>query len=189
VRTRAEIDQILVATDFSETADGAVRIAHAYARAFGARLHVFHVTWPDEYGVTALFAALMAQLGQEVPVVAASHGGDPADEIVRYAQSHGIDLIVMGTHGRTGVSRALLGSVAERVTRTASCPVLVVPQVPDSPPPPSAPEAPASEPISTRDAERTCLACAGSTRDLICTQCRARIRGEALERKRREEHG
>ena len=62
-----------------------------------------------------------------MPVVIASHRGDPAEEIVRYAKAHGIHLIVLGTHGRTGVSRVLMGSVAERVIRTAPCPVLTVP--------------------------------------------------------------
>ena len=52
--------------------------------------------------------------------------GDPAGEIVRYATDAGIDLIVMGTHGRTGLERLLLGSVAEKVMRDANCSVLVV---------------------------------------------------------------
>ena len=52
--------------------------------------------------------------------------GKPSDEIVRYAKEHEIDVVVMGTHGRQGVARAVLGSVAERVVRRASCPVLTV---------------------------------------------------------------
>lgn len=52
--------------------------------------------------------------------------GDPAEGIVAYADEHGNDLIVMGTHGRSGFKRLWLGSVAERVTRTAGCPVLVI---------------------------------------------------------------
>jgi nucleotide-binding universal stress UspA family protein len=51
---------------------------------------------------------------------------NPAEEIVRYAQAHSIDLIVMGTHGRSAVAHLLMGSVAERVVRTAPCPVLTV---------------------------------------------------------------
>ena len=61
-----DIREILVATDFSELGGRRVRVAHAYAKAFGARLHVFHVTWPDELGLTKLFAALVAQLGTTV---------------------------------------------------------------------------------------------------------------------------
>lgn len=52
--------------------------------------------------------------------------GDPAEQIVEYASENGNDLIVMGTHGRSGFKRLWLGSVAERVTRTAHCPVLVI---------------------------------------------------------------
>jgi nucleotide-binding universal stress UspA family protein len=160
-----DVRHILVATDFSETAGAAVRVAHAYARAFGARLHVFHVAWPDERGLTQLFAELVAELGTEVPVVVASYRGDAADEIVRYASGHGIDLIVLGTHGRTGVSRLLMGSVADRVIRTAPCPVLSVPPT-----------------GAHREAARVlhpCVVCQTPSRDLVCEPCRARIRGQA----------
>jgi hypothetical protein len=101
-----------------------------------------------------------------------------AIEIVRYADEHEIDLIVLGTHGRTGVSRALIGSVAERVVRTASCPVLTVPLRRRERTAPAGPEA---EPV------RHCRVCAQPSEDLICEPCRARIRGEALERKMVEE--
>ncbi len=121
------VRDILAATDFSDNGDAAVRTAHAYARALGARLHVLHVTWAGELGVTDLFAELKARLGDAVPVTIASQRGDPADEIVRYARRHGVQLVVVGTHGRSGVSRAVLGSVAARVVRGAPCPVLTVP--------------------------------------------------------------
>ena len=168
--TTRDVREILVATDFSEISDAAVRIAHAYARAFGARLHVFHVTWPDELGLTALFAALVAELGTVVPLVVASQRGDAADEIVRYATGHGIHLIVLGTHGRTGVSRVLMGSVAERVIRTAACPVLTVP-----PAGVGGEEARVLPPAVYR-----CVACNTTSRDLLCEPCRARLRGQAV---------
>src|SRR5204863_6825990 len=72
------------------------------------------------------------QLSQIRPVdarIAVNHlllGGDPPTEIVNYARDAGIDLIVIGTHGRTGVERLLMGSVAEKVLREAPCSVLVV---------------------------------------------------------------
>ena len=121
-----DIREILVATDFSEISETAVRVAHAYAKAFGARLHDFHVSWPDELGLTNLFAALVAQLGTVVPVLVASHRGDAAEEIVRYAKGHGIHLIVLGTHGRRGIGRLLMGSDAEQVLRLAQVPVLLI---------------------------------------------------------------
>ena len=172
------VREIMVATDFSEASNAAVRVAHAYARTFGARLHVFHVTWPEAYGVTELLARLAQDLGTSVPVVVASHPGDAAAEIVSYAKPRAIDLIVLGTHGRTGVTRALLGSVAERVARMAPCPVLTVPPrgaVPTE-------EAQAPSPPAHR-----CIVCSQISPDLICEPCRARIRGEALYAKQREE--
>lgn len=172
-----DVREILVATDFSETSDAAVRVAHAYARAFGARLHVFHVSWPDEHGLTELFAVLVAQIGTAVPVVIASQRGDAAEEIVRYAKAHGIHLIVLGTHGRTGVSRVLMGSVAERVIRTAPCPVLTVP-----PAGVGGEDARVLPPTVYR-----CVACNTMSRDLLCEPCRARLRGQAVYAERERE--
>jgi hypothetical protein len=85
---------------------------------------------------------------------------------------------VIGTHGRTGLTRALTGSVAERVVRLAPCPVLTVPR-----------RRPRSEIDLVREAatERHCVSCGKASSDLICEPCRARIRGEALEQRRREE--
>lgn len=164
-----DVREILVATDFSDSSEAAVRIAHRYARAFGARLHVFHVSWPDEIGLTKLFAHLVAELGTTVPVVVASHRGDAAEEIVRYARTHAIQLIVLGTHGRTGVSRIVMGSVAERVIRTAPCPVLTVPGT-------------AAVEGDVRVLPPTvyrCVSCNTPSRDLLCEPCRARLRGQA----------
>ena len=95
---------------------------------------------------------------------------------VSYARDKRVDMIVIGTHGRTGLSRRILGSVAEAVVRLSPCLVLTVPsaytregstRVSD---------------ISLPTVER-CVVCAGNTHDLICAACRERIRGEPLERK------
>jgi len=128
------IREILVATDFSENAQVAVRAAHEHAQRFGACLHIIHARWSEEPETAERLARLSASLGAGVPVVVATAFGGAAHEITRYAREHGIDLIVVGTHGRTGMSRALLGSVAERVIRTAPCPVLAVPLVAAGPP-------------------------------------------------------
>lgn len=173
------VRQILFATDFSAASEAAGRVARAYARQFGARLHLLHVTWGGTDPVPSpLLVKLGEELGEDIPVVTAVEAGAPAARIVRYAKRHGIGLIVVGTHGRTGVTRALLGSVAERVVRTAPCPVLTVAREPRTAPPVQAEEAPA--------ALRRCLVCTAPSEDLICEPCRARIRGEALERKLRE---
>lgn len=137
---------ILVPTDFSECSDAAVSYGYALAEAFGATLHLLNVVqdpytlpWAAE-GFAAPIGDLLAdweaqanrRLAESVPAAAASktvvktHVGSPHSEIVRYAAHHGIDLIVLGTHGRGPLSHMLLGSVAERVVRTAPCPVLTV---------------------------------------------------------------
>jgi nucleotide-binding universal stress UspA family protein len=171
--------RILVATDFSDEAEAAVRVAIDYARRLGAHLDILHVYSAGELDVTTLLADAAAQASPDVPVTVAGTGGDPAEEILRHAASHPIDLIVVGTHGRTGFSRLLLGSVAERVLRGARCPVLAVPARLE-PPVVEAELEPAAP-------ARRCLVCATPSADLICAACRARIRGEALGRKQREE--
>jgi nucleotide-binding universal stress UspA family protein len=168
----AAVREILVATDFSEASQAAVRVAHRYAQAFGARLHIFHVIGPGEIGLTEVFAGLVTELGTAVPLVVASHSGDAAEEILRYATLRGVDLIVLGTHGRTGFSRALLGSVAERVTRMAPCPVLTVP--PDR-------GVVRQDSLVLPPFTHRCIVCHTMSRDLVCEPCRARIRGETID--------
>jgi nucleotide-binding universal stress UspA family protein len=134
------VRNILVPTDFSETSNGALGYALGLARAFGAQLYLLHVPGgtgenfeanfpvgrfegaPREWMSGFLNPGEIARLAPEYAV----RIGVPAEEIVRYADARNIDLIVMGTHGRTGVAHLLMGSVAERVVRTAPCPVLTV---------------------------------------------------------------
>ena len=118
---------ILVPTDFSEGADTALDVAARYARALGGRLCLLHVLAAEQIDVSPLLADAVARAGSDVPVTVARTGGDPATEILRYAKRHPIDLIVVGTHGHAGATRELLGNVADRVVRSARCPVLVVP--------------------------------------------------------------
>lgn len=132
--------RILVATDFSPASDAAFAHARALAGTFGARLHLLHVL-PNVFlravvhnpradepaAVDQLLARLNAEDRERLrPVPVVEHSDDPADEIVSYARTREIDLIVMGTHGRHGIAHALVGSVAERVVRAAPCPVLTV---------------------------------------------------------------
>jgi nucleotide-binding universal stress UspA family protein len=138
--------RILVGTDLSEAADEALRQAHTRATATGAKLGVVHVI-PSLVGAHPLFpqenAAWMAQVGQlEAKALAAVEGrvktlvgstdvelflerGAEHVEILRRAESWAADLVVVGSHGRTGLPRLLLGSIAEQVVRYAHCPVLV----------------------------------------------------------------
>ena len=175
------VHEVLFATDFSPSSEVAGTVASSFARALGARLHVLHVVQPPRVAKEVPgMAALATRLGKSFPVVTAVVAGEPAREIVGYAAREGIDLVVVGTHGRTGVTRVLLGSVAEKVSRTAGCPVLTVPPRVRR----TAEVRARAEVIGTEEVgPGRCLVCAGPSQDLICEACRARIRGEALDRK------
>jgi len=137
---------ILVPTDFSECSEAAVKYGFALANAFGATAHLLNVV-QDPYTLPWAADAFAAPVGDMLtdweaqakrrlvesvpdasasPTVLTTRVGSPAAEIVRYATQHRIDLIVLGTHGRGPLGHILLGSVAERVVRTAPCPVLTV---------------------------------------------------------------
>jgi nucleotide-binding universal stress UspA family protein len=135
------IHTILYPTDFSDHSAYAFRLACALARDYGARLVVLHVAEPPVVvggeGVMVLPCAIdlealrerLDQLRLKDPKVVVEHQlieGEAASEILRVAAESKCDLIVMGTHGRTGLRRLLMGSVAEKVVRKAACPVLTV---------------------------------------------------------------
>jgi nucleotide-binding universal stress UspA family protein len=140
-----EIRHILVPHDFSDTAEHALSYAIVFAQKFGARITLLHAYEVPAYGYPDAFVAsfeLMseveraAQASLEVvkaraaaakaDVAVSLRCGNPWAEITAAAEETKADLIVMGTHGRRGFARALLGSVAEKVVRTAPCPVLTV---------------------------------------------------------------
>ena len=137
---------ILVPSDFSECSEAALRYGLELARRFDARVHLLHVVqdpltqpWAAEGFSVPLFEVVdkwqkdaKERLALSVPqadadrVTIAATVAWPYAEILRYALEHNVDLIVMGTHGRGGVSHFLLGSIAEKVVRRAPCPVLTV---------------------------------------------------------------
>jgi len=140
-------EKILVPVDFTLHSSEAIRRAVDLAQHYGAALTLIYVYEPLDYALPEGYALytpeqagrLMEEfkdrlraLVRDVEAMGVgaveSHvlNGGAAVEIVNYAQEHGFDLIVMGTHGRTGLSHLLMGSVAERVLRTAHCPVLTV---------------------------------------------------------------
>ncbi len=143
------LKKILVPTDFGEAADAALNYARALARNFGASIDVLHVAEDVSTRLLAgeMYVAVPERLQQDVedwarkqlaerlvdndpdplpvqPVVIASNA--PAVSIVNYAKEMGVDLIIMGTHGRGPMAHLFMGSVAERVVRLSPCPVLVV---------------------------------------------------------------
>jgi universal stress protein A len=147
------LKRILVPTDFSETSAAALRYGVDLARQFRAHLSLLHV--PEHPGEAAeaeypigifetmqnaaydrLRSLLSDVEAHQLAPEYAMRLGAPADEIVRFANDHQVDLIVMGTRGREGLARVILGSVAERVVRHSPCPVLTVhaagPEVPAS---------------------------------------------------------
>ena len=130
---------ILVPIDFSDPSDAAFAYGRELATRFGAALHLIHITEnPFLRAVVsdqrALEEAPMRWLQDRLTdddrrrgaVAIVKQSDEPANEILRYATSVPIDLIVMGTHGRTGLVRLAIGSVAESVVRKAVCPVLTV---------------------------------------------------------------
>jgi nucleotide-binding universal stress UspA family protein len=142
------LNRILLPTDFSDHSKQAAKYACAFAEQFGAELHLLHVLQdlvamvpepglafppPGDYmqELTAsaekgLAGFLDPQWAAGKNIVRETRQGPPFLEIVRYAKENNIDLIVLGTHGRSGLAHMLLGSVAEKVVRKAPCPVLTV---------------------------------------------------------------
>ncbi|GGM31039.1 universal stress protein [Haloarcula argentinensis] len=138
-------DRILVPTDGSPGSRAVLTHAETLAKTHDSEIHALYVidtgrfsTLPNEptwEGVTdslhreGEMALDMVErlVADAVTVTRATAEGSPSQEIVDYASQHGCDLIVMGTHGRGGIDRLLLGSVAERVVRSAHVPVVTVP--------------------------------------------------------------
>lgn len=130
------MQRILVPTDFSPHADAALSHAVRFARAFGAEVHLLNVQVP--YGPTsplidefpdeaeARRELMMLPTGDVEDVRSVRRGITVGPTVIEYAEDHDVDLIVMGSHGRRGVPRLLLGSVAEDVLRATTRPVLVV---------------------------------------------------------------
>jgi nucleotide-binding universal stress UspA family protein len=138
--------KILVPTDFSEPSEAAVAYAVGLAQELGAEVHVVHsfelplVGFPD--GVLAVSAEMasriidasetaLARIREEyaargVTLETSLEQADPREGVLAAAKKNGADLIVMGTHGRRGLARALIGSVTEAVVRTSPVPVLTV---------------------------------------------------------------
>ncbi|HSN16249.1 MAG TPA: universal stress protein [Anaeromyxobacteraceae bacterium] len=144
----ADWKRICCPIDFSDASRAAMEVATDLARRCGADLVLLHAypvpgyTFPD--GSVVASPRMMQELADQAErhlatwradaermlgaprVTVEKAVGEPAAEIVAYAKGAGIDLLVLGTHGRTGLEHAIMGSVAERVVRKARCPVLTV---------------------------------------------------------------
>jgi universal stress protein A len=142
------IRSILAPTEFGGHSRESLRYAVGMAERFGATLHLLHVlpevvpagpdvmiapALPPEYyteseaeSLAALPGVLDPAWGKPPALETAVRWGEAVDGVVEYARAHAIDLIVVATHGRHGLSHALLGSAAERIVRDAPCPVLTI---------------------------------------------------------------
>jgi nucleotide-binding universal stress UspA family protein len=139
------IQHILVAHDFHANSEAALQYAISLAKRLGARITVLHAyevpstgaperlvmatDWVQQIGVVAgerLTEIATAARRPDVAIATELRQGAAWREIDSFAKEHAVDLVIVGSHGRHGLPRALLGSVAEKVVRTAPCPVLVV---------------------------------------------------------------
>lgn len=138
------IETILLPTDGSEAAQNAVERAYELAEKFDAELHALYVielegvptfanldTEPMREAHRRRATELLSTIENDAPagvdVTTVVREGHPDDQIVEYAKEHDVDVITMGTHGREGLGRVLIGSVTERVIREAPCSVMVTP--------------------------------------------------------------
>jgi nucleotide-binding universal stress UspA family protein len=139
-----QLQKILVPVDFSPCSQKALDYALPFAKQFGAELILLHVIEPvvvipvtevlpdsdlmneSAASVKQSLEELRAKLGQHLAVRTLIRTGNPHLEIVDVAKELGIDLVILSTHGRTGLEHVLMGSTAERVVRRIGCPVLVV---------------------------------------------------------------
>ncbi|WP_417383999.1 universal stress protein [Gimesia sp.] len=140
-----DIKNILIPTDFSETSQAATQYAVELAKKFGAQLHLLHVIEDpvvympmfesyalppkedfENFAKTRLDNWILDEDKAGLEISTHWVHGNPFVDILKYAKREEIDLIVVGTHGRSFTAHLLLGSVAEKVVRKASCPVLTV---------------------------------------------------------------
>jgi len=143
------IERILFPSDFSDLSLHALKYARGFAEMYETELHLIHVVdeaaqyWmamgpnslpmgPSNEELVEISRKELQKFTEEhladlsVPLVTAVLSGRPFMEIIRYAREKEIGLLVIGTHGRSGLTHVLLGSVAEKVVRKAPCPVLTI---------------------------------------------------------------
>jgi nucleotide-binding universal stress UspA family protein len=136
----AMIKKILAPTDFSDLSASGVRYACQLAKEIGAELVVINIVALDESNVAdkreleqhkrqldEFFTDKVAGVGSDLSIRKVVEPGQPYSTIVYWAENERVDLIVTSSHGRSGLSRVLMGSVTEEIIRKSPCPVLVVP--------------------------------------------------------------
>jgi nucleotide-binding universal stress UspA family protein len=205
------VKRMLVPTDFSDCSQAAVEYAVSLAKDFQAQVFLLHVMEPPVYGLdfslmhpgvlpnirhklVEMMQQCVDQLGGEGVEAAGDFViGVPSVEIIKAAKKREADLIVMGTHGRTGLSHIMLGSTAERVIQRAHCPVLTVKAIKPPLRPAEKEETvmegshPTIDETPVSKGETFCHLCGQPSQEIICEACKIRVQAEALERKQRIE--
>ncbi len=138
------IEKILCPIDFSPPSRNALRYANEFAKAMNAKITVMHVIQPqpitadvnvpyvpleveiERHAKDDLEKFIQEEISPDILVERVIAFGLPSDCVIAQAKKEDVDVIILGTHGRSGISRLLMGSTAENVIRHASCPVLVV---------------------------------------------------------------
>ena len=136
----AMIKKILVPTDYSDVSSKGVRYARELAKEIGAELVIINIVTLDESNLINkremeehrrqlddFVATHVAEAGSDLKIRKVVEVGQPDTTLAHWADNEGIDLIIMSSHGRSGLSRVVMGSVTEQTLRKAPCPVLVVP--------------------------------------------------------------
>jgi len=202
-----KVKKLLVPTDFSDCSEEAVEYAISLAQTFQAQVFLLHVTEPPAYGLDfslpdpGMPAELKQQLTEtlrqsvekmkKMGINAEGYFvvGVPYDEIIKAARKYKADLIVIGTHGRTGLTHFWLGSTAERVIQRAPCPVLAVKTETKQPLLQEKEEQVRSilKDLPANQSATFCHICGRPSKDIICEACKIRVQAEAMERKRRVE--
>ncbi|MFI5304578.1 MAG: universal stress protein [Nitrospiria bacterium] len=205
------IEKILVPVDFSVCSQETLEYACSLAKIFKAKIIVLHVMdlpayWletsmippGDRFGLNKKLEEMVKQQVNKVKVKGIDvegvcEIGQPYSKIIEYVDKNGADLIVMGTHGRTGLVQMVLGSTTERVITHAPCPVLAIKagKVSDLGINPSAILEKKRQIIQglvlPGDKKTYCHLCALPSQDIICDSCKAHVRSEAFEMKMKVE--
>lgn len=136
-----QLDRILYATDFSRASERALPIVSAIARRYGSQVFLAHIYTPETYPIEVpaappidgeakaqreMYKLLHQPELADLKTTLEIEGGSPVERIEKYVKKHCIDLVIIGTHGRTGARHVLMGSVAEELFRTLKCAVLTV---------------------------------------------------------------
>jgi universal stress protein A len=201
------VEKIILPFDFSECSQQALNYAISFARNFNSKILLLHVMALSPYVPEIAISMESDQVGlkkkldekvrsevlkikeQGIEAEGFCVIGEPHSEIIEFTEKEDADMIIMGTHGRTGLTHILLGSTAERVIERAPCPVLTLKLERTAVQKSKPRTATLTQPEPVRIPQQalrslgTCHVCSEPSEDIICTSCKAHIQAEAFEQK------